>query len=169
MFDKFDKYTLYALNKADPDAIIFADAEKGFVHITRADCTTEEEFRFWKNWYDASLQEEETERRRHCNHTVALNEDIDATNESPEDMLIALSDKAAYDHECTKRLAQIRHLLTETQFRRFWKHKVMGMTEEQIAEDEKVGQRRISTSVTDAQKKLEKFFKISSKEGAKNG
>ena len=52
---------------------------------------------------------------------------------------------------------QIKGILTETQFRRLWMYYVKGMTEAEIAKKESVGQRRVSTSITDAEKKIKKF------------
>lgn len=55
---------------------------------------------------------------------------------------------------------QIKGILTETQFRRLWMYYVKGMTEAEIAKKESVGQRRVSTSITDAEKKIKKFCGI---------
>ena len=165
----FDKYTPYALNQMNSDSIICSNADGDYIHITRTDFATEEEFLFWKNWSDVEYQNEEQERRRYCNNTVALNEDIDSSGESPEDVLIAEINSAEEHRMRAEQMAQIRRILTKTQFRRLWKHHVMGMTEREIADSENVGQRRVSTSITDAEKKVKKLFENLSKEGAKNG
>ena len=39
----FDRKTLYALNKLDPDAIVYMDADGRLVRLTRDDFATEDE------------------------------------------------------------------------------------------------------------------------------
>ena len=60
--------------------------------------------------------------------------------------------------EQARRIALIREVLTEKQFRRLWMYCVDGKTEQEIAEMEAVGQRRISTSIQAALEKIKKIF-----------
>lgn len=62
------------------------------------------------------------------------------------------------DEERKALINKIKAFLTETQFRRLWLYYAEGKTEQQIADIEKVGQRRISTSINVAKKKIKKFF-----------
>lgn len=165
----FDKKSLRALNKMNPASIVCSDAAGNYVHITQADFDTEEEFLFWKNWSDNEYEETEHIGRKYYDNNVSLDEDINVAGESLENELIAAIDSVVYDRKRAKQLEQVRSILTATQFRRLWKYHVLDMTEQEIADAEGVGQRRISTSITGAEKKIKKFFKIPSKEGAKNG
>ena len=61
-------------------------------------------------------------------------------------------------------VVKMKDKLTEIQFRRLWMYHVDGLTEAEIAKKEGVGQRRVSTSITDAEKKIKKFSS-----NAKNG
>ena len=62
------------------------------------------------------------------------------------------------DEERKALVNKIKSVLTETQFRRLWLYYVERKTEQQIADIEKVGQRRVSTSINVAKKKIKKFF-----------
>ena len=62
------------------------------------------------------------------------------------------------DEERKALINKIKAFLTETQFRRLWLYYAEGKTEQQIADIEKVGQRRISTSINVAKKKIKNFF-----------
>ena len=53
----FDRKTLYALNKLDPDAIVYMDADGRLVRLTRNDFATEDEFLAWKSWSDENFHD----------------------------------------------------------------------------------------------------------------
>ena len=55
-------------------------------------------------------------------------------------------------------VAQIREVLTETQFRRLWLYSVCRKTEQEIADAEGVTQQSISLSIRDTKKKLDGIF-----------
>ena len=59
----FNKNSLYALNKRDPDAIVYPTADGKTVRITREDFPSEEEFLAFKAWSD---------ERRHCRRCSAF-------------------------------------------------------------------------------------------------
>ena len=46
----FDKKSSYALNKKDPDAIVYTDADRRIIRLTREDFDTEADFLKWKAW-----------------------------------------------------------------------------------------------------------------------
>lgn len=165
----FDKKSLQVLNKKNPDAIVCSNAAGNYVHITRADFDTEDEFLFWKNLSDNEYEEAEHDGRKYYDNNVSLDEDINVGSESLEDKVIAAIDRVTYDRKRAKQLEQVRSILTKTQFRRLWKYHVMDMTEQEIADAEGVGQQRISNSITGAQKKINKNFKSVQKKGGKNG
>ena len=164
-----DKQSCYAVNKATPDAIVYPSADGHDVHITRENLTNEE-FLFWKNWSDTDYHETELhDRRIFDDHVVALNEYLNVSSESLEDMLIAVFEKAAHDRKCSEQVAQLRHLLTETQFRRLWFRYVEKKTETEIAKLEKVTQQAVALSIQDARKKFLRNFSFDKKAPCKRG
>ena len=64
--------------------------------------------------------------------------------------------------ECAKRhatlLETVRSSLTEKQYRRLRMYYLDGMTEAEIARQERVGQQRISNSLVSGKKIVERFF-----------
>ena len=44
----FNRKSIYALNKKDPDAIVYMDTNEVIVRLTREDFASEEEFLKWK-------------------------------------------------------------------------------------------------------------------------
>ena len=66
-------------------------------------------------------------------------------------------EKAEKRRRASEAVVKLKDKLTETQFRRLWMYHVDGLTEVEIAKREGVGQRRVSTSITDAEKKIKKF------------
>ena len=51
----FNKNSIYALNKKDPDAIVYPSATGRPVRITRDDFPSEEEFLAFKAWSDENF------------------------------------------------------------------------------------------------------------------
>lgn len=94
---------------------------------------------------------------------VSLNEDIDASSESPEDMLIALLDKATYDQDCAEQVKHIRNILTEKQFWRVWKAYAEKLPVDEIAVLENTGEHSIYATLKSAKKKIFKNFSFDKK------
>ena len=113
----YNKKSDYAINKRNPDAIVYTDADKNEIKLTRDDFESEEEFLRWKAWSDAEYKQAEKNGRGYYDHTVALIDDADTYGETLEDELFALADKLEHDEKCAAMVAQIREVLTETQFR----------------------------------------------------
>lgn len=156
----FKKDSLYSINKKNPDAVVykFANGEQSF--ITRADFATEEEFLAFKAWSDEDFHTEDKRDVLAGIRQVSIN-DISETAYSVPAVDVAMERRDQRKEQCHKAsdmVVQLKDKLTETQFRRLWMYHVDGMTEAQIAEKEGVGQRRVSTSITDAEKKIKKFF-----------
>ena len=55
----YNKKSDYAINKRNPDAIVYTDADKNEIKLTRDDFTSEEEFLRWKAWSDAEYKQAE--------------------------------------------------------------------------------------------------------------
>ena len=154
----YNKKSDYAINKRNPDAIVYTDADKNEIKLTRDDFASEEEFLRWKAWSDAEYKQAEKNGRGYYDHTVALIDDADTYGETLEDELIALADKLEHDEKCAAMVTQIRAVLTETQFRRLWLYCVCKKSEQEIADMEGVTQQSISISIRDTKKKISKNF-----------
>ena len=57
----FNRKSIYALNKKDPDAIVYMDANEVIVRLTREDFASEEEFLKWKSWSDGNYHTEDNQ------------------------------------------------------------------------------------------------------------
>ena len=115
----FNRKSSYALNKKDPNAIVYMDANEAIIRLTREDFASEEEFLKWKSLSDADYHASEKEDHVYANHTLALDE---------------LSEEAASIPAVDVCMEQ----LTDTQFRRVWMYFVDGMTIDEIGKVEGV-------------------------------
>ena len=70
----FNRKSSYALNKKDPDAIVYMDANEVIVRLTREDFASEKEFLKWKALSDEDYHASEKEAHVYANHTLALDE-----------------------------------------------------------------------------------------------
>lgn len=152
-----DRKSIYTLNKKDPEAIVYTDADKHIIRLTRADFDTEADFLKWKAWSDENYHDEEKSDHVEDNHTAPLDEKAGAAD-GPEVIIEQRIEKQAQERYTAETVIRIKGQLTEKQFRRLWLYCVGGLTQQQIAEAEEVGQRRISTSITGAIKKIREIF-----------
>ena len=157
----FNRKSIYALNKKDPTAIVYVDADGNLIRLTRDDFASEEEFMRWKSWSDENFHAEDNSDVAEDKRKISLDDLSEETLAVPAlDVIIENHHIQAEKHRSSLELVmQIKGMLTETQFRRLWMYYVKGMTEAEIAQKEGVGQRRISTSITDAEKKIKKFLR----------
>ena len=150
----YDKNSDYALNKRSRGAIVCKSVTGRNIQITRRDFSSDAEFERWKAWSDKDYHATEKRDRRYNDRCTALNEAIDGTAPSAEDIVIAEAERLD-----RQRLSQIvRDSLTETQYRRLCLYYLERMSESEIAELEGVGQSRISRSLAAAKGKLKKIF-----------
>ena len=161
----YDKKSIYALNKKDPDAIVYTDAGRHIIRLTREDFDTEADFLKWKAWSDENYHDEEKADHVEDNHTTPMAELPDKAGaiEGPEIVIEQRIDKQEHERYTAETVIRVKGQLTEKQFRRLWLYCVGGLTQQQIADAEDVGQRRISTSISSALKKIKKFFAESQK------
>ena len=152
-----DRKSIYTLNKKDPEAIVYTDADKHIIRLTRADFDTEADFLKWKAWSDENYHDEEKSDHVEDNHTAPLDEKAGAAD-GPEVIIEQRIEKQAQERYTAETVIRIKGQLTEKQFHRLWLYCVGGLTQQQIAEAEEVGQRRISTSITGAIKKIREIF-----------
>ncbi len=157
----YDKKSIYALNKKDPDAIIYKDAMGNITRLTRDDFASEEEFLKFKKMSDENYRITENEEQKNNRRTVSLNAISDKATAAPsiEEILEEKQEKLR-KAEINKLLrSSILKDLTEAQKRRLLMYYIGGLSEEQIAAKENVSHQAVSKSLQTAKKILEKILR----------
>ncbi len=152
-----DKNSIYTLNKKDPEAIIYTDADRNIIRLTRADFDTEADFQKWKAWSDQNYHEEEKRDHVEDNHTTPLDERAGAAD-GPEVIIEQRIEKQTKDRYAAETIIRIRGKLTEKQFSRLWLRYVDGLDVEDIAQQEGTVHSSISESIAAAKMKITAFF-----------
>ena len=152
-----DKRSIYTLNKKDPEAIVYTDADRRIIRLTRADFDTEADFLKWKAWSDENYHEEEKRDHVEGNHTLPLDERAGAAD-GPEVIIEQRIEKQTMDRYAAETVIRIRGKLTEKQFNRLWLRYVDGLEVEDIAQQEGTVHSSISESISEAKKKISSFF-----------
>ena len=70
----FNRKSIYALNKKDPDAIVYMDANEVIVRLTREDFASEEEFLKWKSWSDGNYRTEDNQDVVEGKHNTSIDD-----------------------------------------------------------------------------------------------
>ncbi len=156
----FNRKSIYALNKKDPDAIVYMDTNEVIVRLTREDFASEEEFLKWKALSDEDYHASEKETHVYANHTLALDELSEEAASIPavDVCMEQAHDRVEEIRRSTQKVTQIRKHLTDTQFRRVWMYFVDGMTIDEIGKVEGVSHQAISLNITAAIRKIKKYF-----------
>lgn len=156
----FDRFSDYALNKMDQEAIVCKSATGVHIRLTREDFSSEAEFLHWKVWSDQDYHETEAAGRGD-DGCYRVNAERDTTGLSAEDDLIAKQDQAESERldeekqrQKKERLETVRSILTEKQFRRLWMFHVENLNIKQISEREDTTHQSISESLSAARKKI---------------
>ena len=154
-----NKNSIYALNKKDPDAIVYPSANGKLIRVTREDFPSEDEFLAFKKWSDENFHEEEKLDHREANHVLSVDDLSEAALAVPAiDVLMERQHERAEKRKiASDMVVKLKDKLTDIQFRRLWMYHVDGKTEEEIAEIEDVAQQQISKSIIAAEKKIKKF------------
>ena len=154
-----NKNSIYALNKKDPDAIVYPSANGKLIRVTREDFPSEEEFLAFKKWSDENFHEEEKLDHREANHILSVDDLSEAALAVPAaDVIMERQHERAEKRRiASDMVVKLKDKLTDIQFRRLWMYHVDGKTEEEIAEIEGVAQQQISKSIIAAEKKIKKF------------
>ena len=116
----YNKKSDYALNKNDPEAIVYTDANQNEIRLTRIDFKSEADFLKWKAWSDEDYHQSANAARGHDDHTVLLIENTDSHVDSPEDLEIARIFRSEQKEHDATLAHKIKMLLTPTQYRRFY-------------------------------------------------
>ena len=155
-----NKNSIYALNKKDPDAIVYPSANGKLIRVTREDFPSEEEFLAFKKWSDENFHEEEKLDHREANHALSTEDLSEAALATPAVDVVM---ERQYQREEQRRITsdmviKLKDKLTDKQFRRLWQLKVEGKTLEEIAALEGVAFQSIHESIESALKKISKYF-----------
>ena len=86
-------------------------------------------------------------------------------SDGPEVIIEQRFEKRSKEQYAAEAVIRVKGQLTEKQFRRLWMYCIGGMTQQQIAEAEEVGQRRVSKSIAIAVRKIKKLLGDSQKRG----
>ena len=156
----FNRKSIYALNKKDPDAIVYMDANEVIVRLTREDFASEEEFLKWKSWSDGNYHTEDNQDVVEGKHNMSIDDLSEAALSIPaiDVVMERQHEKSERRRMASTMVSQIRDKLTETQFRRLWMYYVGRMTVDEIGQIEGIRHQNISKSIGSAMKKIKKFF-----------
>ena len=158
--------SIYALNKADSDAIVYIDAEGHTIRLTRQDFATDAEFEKWKAWSDENFHTEEKRDHVYRNHTLRLSGISEAvlSNAAEQEKAAERRHRRQKEQFSAAFVLEIRTHLTEIQFRRLWLYYIDQKTVYEIAELDGVAHQNVSKAIKAAKKKILKNFQ---KQGAK--
>ena len=156
----FDPKSDYALNKIDPEAIVYIDASGVLTRLTLADFSSPEEFQRWKMWSDESYRQIENAGIAFSKHTLSLSSlsEKATTTQSPEDTLMETLEQQEREEMRCLLMEGLENCLTPAQRRRLWLHCVEGLTVRQIACLEHTSHQNIVKSIKAAKKKILKVF-----------
>ena len=156
----FDKKSSYALNKKDPNAIVYSDAGRHIIRLTRKDFDTEAEFLKWKTWSDQDYHTEDKGDNVQASHNLPLDTvaDCAAVTDGPEVIIERRFEKLTRERYTAEALIRVKGQITEKQFRRIWMRYVEGLDVETIAQREGKVHSSISESINRAKKKISAFF-----------
>ena len=154
-----NKNSIYALNKKDPDAIVYPSANGKLIRVTREDFPSEEEFLAFKKWSDENFHEEEKLDHREANHVLSADDLSEAALAVPAaDVLMERQHERAEKRKiASDMVVKLKDKLTDTQFRRLWMYHVDGMTIDEIGEIEGISHQNVSKSILAAERKIKKI------------
>lgn len=157
----FDPKSDYALNKKDPEAIVYIDAAGTLTRLTLADFSSPEEFQRWKAWSDESYHQIENADIALSKRTLSLHSLSEKATavQSPEDTLMEAQEQQEREEMRRLLMEGLDSCLTPAQRRRLWLSCVYGLTVRQISQIEKVTFKNIAKSIVAAKKKLEKLLR----------
>lgn len=156
----FNRKSSYALNKKDPNAIVYMDANEAIIRLTREDFASEEEFLKWKVWSDEDYHTEDNRDVVEDKHNMSIDTLSEAALSIPaiDVVMDCQHENSARHRMASAMVSQIRGKLTDTQFRRLWMYYVDGMTVDEIGAAEGVSHQAVSLNIAAAIRKIKKYF-----------
>ena len=158
----FDPKSDYALNKKDPEAIVYIDAAGTLTRLTLADFSSPEEFQQWKAWSDESYHQIENAGIALSKRTLSLHglSEKATAVQSPEDTLMEALEQQEREELRRLLMEGLDSCLTPAQHRRLWLSCVYGLTVRQISQTENASFQNVAKSIAAAKKKLKKFLSV---------
>ena len=155
----FNKNSLYALNKKDPDAIVYPTADGKTVRITREDFPSEEEFLAFKKWSDENFHKEDNRDVTEDRYRVSIDSLSESALAVPSDDVIMERRQLRAERRkaATEMVIKLNDKLTDIQFRRLWMYHVDGLTIDEIGEIEGISHQNVSKSILAAERKIKKI------------
>ena len=156
----FNRKSIYALNKKDPNAIVYTDADGNLIRLTCDDFACAAEFRRWKDWSDSDLRKEENADHKQSDNSISL----EVLSEEAT-AVVSIEDEYMEQTSADEAAVLVRLLrqglsshLTETQRRRLWKYCVESKPVRLIAKEECAYRNAVWKSIQAAKEKMFKFF-----------
>ena len=144
----------YALNKADPDAIVYRDRKDKLHRLTAPEFESPEEFEKWKRISDESYHGIFKGDHRYYKHKVSLGkQDLECTSTAELERAISHRQSVLRRYRLVEK--KLQRVLTRTQLRRFKMHHEYQMSQEEIAAVEGVSQCMVSKSIASAEKRIQ--------------
>ena len=105
----FNRKSSYALNKKDPNAIVYMDANEAITRLTCEDFASEKEFLKWKSLSDEDYHASEKEAHVYANHTLALDELTEEAASIPavDVCMEQVHDRAEVIHRSVRKVTQM--------------------------------------------------------------
>ncbi len=155
-----NRKSIYAINKKDPDAIVYIDAEGNTIRLTRADFASEEEFAKWKEWSDAEYHDTDNRDSRYFKETMSLEWTAEIDIATPSIEAIYETEPSTNDMEPSHKMEDVitKSNLTAVQRKRVWLYYVERKKEQEIAKMENVSVQAVSNSIKQAIKILKKYL-----------
>jgi len=156
----------YALNKKDRNSIIYKGCDGYEQRITREYFSSEEEFLFWKYWSDEDYRVTDNADSYYHRHIADIDELANGclSTLSPEDSIMAAIKRTEEIESAKNKVKTIMAIITDIQFRRIWRHYVMGFKMRDIAKIEGVAHPNIVKSIVTVKKIIiEKVLKEGTK------
>lgn len=156
----FDPKSDYALNKMDPEAIVYIDSRGTLIRLTVENFASPEEFQRWKEWSDGDYHKIDNAGVTFSKRTLSLHglsEQVMAV-QSPEELFIMLQEQREREELRRLLMEGVDSCLTQSQRRRLWLYCVDGLSEEAIALAENVRQQSVSECLSRAKENLKKFL-----------
>ena len=156
----FNRKSIYALNKKDPNATVYTDADGNLIRLTCDDFACAAEFRRWKDWSDSDLRKEENADHKQSDNSISL----EVLSEEAT-AVVSIEDEYMEQTSADEAAVLVRLLrqglsshLTETQRRRLWKYCVESKPVRLIAKEECAYRNAVWKSIQAAKEKMFKFF-----------
>lgn len=156
----FDPKSDYALNKMDPEAIVYIDSRGTMIRLTVENFASPEEFQRWKKWSDGDYHKIDNTGAVFSRRTLSLqglSEQIIAV-QSPEDVMVEAQELRERQELCCLLQEGLDTCLTAIQRRRLWLSCACGLTVRQIAKIENANFQNVAKSIAAAKKKLKEFL-----------